>query len=192
VILHLVSTSHSDGLDDATDDTYLHVTADGKTDVVHRRRVGGQYAGLETVTTQPHGVGDLDGAVDRKRDSAGGPIRTFRGYGFGVPGFAAVVAAVQDSGDGTLDVSKAKTVTYEGRDAYEVDVHDEQAPMLPNDKGVAVPAVITLWIARDDYMPLAVRYMAGDSTFLTERVSTFERLPDDPEHRALLDFAAAP
>ena len=64
-------------------------------------------------------------------------------------------------------------------------------PMLPDpDGGPARPAVVTVWITRDHYIPLAIRYADDrDRTFRVEKILAFERLPDDAEHRPLLDFA---
>jgi hypothetical protein len=132
--------------------------------------------------------GDLDGAVTRDRRTPDAPVRTTQRIGAGEPGLAEVVAATHQAVRGQLDVGDAREVTYEGRDAYEITVRE--ASGTADGAGHRSPAdvSITVWIARDTYTPLAIRWGDGADLMMTEHISSFERLPSDTAHDALLAF----
>lgn len=190
LILHWRSRVVQDGIPTHTDDAYLHVTADGEVDRLRTLRVDGPSRGAESVVTQPNGIGNLDGALDRSRRTPTSPIRAWPGYGLPNIGFAAVVATVRSTDRDLSGIATAE-VHHDGRAAYAIILRDpKHNPAVPSpDGGPGHPAIVTVWIARDDYTPLGVRY-ADDRgrTFLEEKVLAFERLPDDAEHRGLLEF----
>jgi hypothetical protein len=191
-ILHWRVVTDQPGLPaikDNTNDVWLHVDAGGKIDRFHELRVDGPYAGMESVIDQPNGLGDVRGAVDRTRQAADGPITETKDMGLGEYGFADVIAAAQKAARGQLDLGDARSVSYDGHDAYEIRVRDAAPPAsgsarTPSELG------ITLWVDRDTNLPLAVRYGDGAEVWMTEKIVSFARLPDDPEHRAQLDFTS--
>jgi hypothetical protein len=191
-IIHWRVSTEVPGLpavNDDTNDVWLHVDADGRIDTIHELRVDGPYAGMESVIEQPNGIGDLTGAVDRTRQSAQAPIKDSQGVGFGEYGFTDVVAMAQKAARGGLDLGSARSVSYEGHDAYEIRVRDAVPPAAGGKRSPAEIG-ITLWVDRHSNLPLGVRYGDGSELFMTERVVSFERLADDAANRARLQFSS--
>ena len=116
---------HPPGLPTFTDDQWMHVTATGLVDTLHELRLDGPYQGIEIVTTQPNGMGDLTGAVTRDRQNASSPIRTTNGMGTDSSLAQIVSAALQTSHP------DATEVTFEGHDAWQIVVR----PAVPPHEG---------------------------------------------------------
>jgi hypothetical protein len=168
-----------------TEDLWLHVTDDGIVDKLHELRLDGQYAGEESVISQPRGLGDTRGAVDRTRRSADGPITTSAGVGYPDISFSAVIATALKAADGKLDVGAATPVDYDGTKAYAIRLHDND-PLTPGTtRRNPSQLSVTVWLDRETARPLAVRWGEGDELWRTVQVQAFEQLPNDP---ALLDF----
>jgi hypothetical protein len=175
------------GLGTFTDDVWMHIRPDGTIDTVRELRIDGEYAGMESVITQPYGVGDLRDAVTKSRNRANGPVRTDRGVGYLDVSFTDVIATAEKAARGELDVGRADEVRYEGRDAYEIRIREPSGPVAGNRRNPSELGV-TLWIDRETSEPLAVRWGDGAERWRTGRMLAFERLPDDVGNRALLDL----
>ena len=166
-----------------TDELYLHVTDGGLIDKVHETRVDTQYAGNESVITQPNGLGDLTGAVTRDRNGPGSPIRTTDGMGYGDWGIASVFATSIKAANGELDLGNAKRVTFEGKTAYALTIREAKAG-LPNPMTVSV----TLFVDATSNQAIAARWGEGSSLWRTVYIQGFERLDDTAANQAHLEF----
>jgi hypothetical protein len=175
------------GLDTFTDDVWMHVRRDGTIDTVRELRIDGEYAGMESAISQPHGVGDLRDAVTRSRSRADGPVKTGTGVGYLDVSFTDVIATAEKAARGKLDVGRADEVSYEGRDAYAIRIREPSGPVAGNRRNPSELGV-TLWIDRETSRPLAVRWGDGGERWRTARMLAFERLPDDAGNRELLDL----
>ena len=166
-----------------TDDLYLHVTDGGLVDKVHELRVDSDYAGMESVITQPNGLGDLTGAVTRTRNSADAPIRTGDGIGYGDWGIANVFATSIKAANGELDLGNAKRVTFEGRTAYALTIREAKT-------GPANPSTVsvTLFVDATTNKAVAARWGEGATLWRTVYIQSFERLDDTQANQAHLEF----
>jgi hypothetical protein len=176
------------GLGTFTDDVWMHVRPDGTIDAVRELRLDGAYAGMESVITQPHGVGDLRDAQTMSRSRANGPVKMGKGVGYPDLSFTSVIATAEKAARGELDLGRAREVSYEGRDAYEIRVREPSGPVAgerrnPSELGV------TLWIDRETSKPLAVRWGEGAERWRTGHMLAFQRLPDDTSNRELLEMS---
>ena len=173
---------------DFTDELWLHITPRGVVDRVRELRVDSPYAGQESVISQPNGLGDPRGAVDRTRRSPDGPIRTSEGYGYGDLSFSAVIATALAAANGELDVGAATDVRYGGRDAYEIRLREATDP-TPGAKGRNPSQLsVTLWLDRETSRPLAVRWGEGAELWRTVEVQAFDRVADDEANQRKLTF----
>jgi hypothetical protein len=163
----------------ATEDIWMHVGASGVVDTVRELRLDGPYAGMESVISQPHGLGNLASAITRTRARPGAPIRTGSGIGFDT-GFTDVVAAAQRAARGELDLGDARASSFAGRDAYAIRLPDVPGPYLGT--GPATFYAVTMWVDRETAQPLAVRWAHGDHVWRTIQVLAYQRLPDDPRY----------
>ena len=184
-ILHLRTRTTSSGVGTFTDDVWMHVGAAGFVDAVRELRVDGSYAGDESVFSQPNGLGNPRGAIGSTRDSASSPIRTMEGVGYGDSSIGGVIDTALDAARGELDLSKARSVTYDGRAAYEIRLRD--ASGTPGRRSPAQISV-TLWIDRSSNAPIAARWGEGRELWRTAELQAFEQLPDDAAHQSLLNF----
>jgi hypothetical protein len=184
-ILHLRTRTTSGGSGTFTDDVWMHVGDEGFVDAVRELRLDGAYAGDESVFSQPHGLGDLRDVVGRTRDNASAPIRTVDGVGYGDSSIGGVIDASLKAARGELDLSRARRVSYDGRDAYEIRLRD-----ATGEPGHRSPAQIsvTLWVDRQTNAPIAVRWGEGSELWRTAQLQAFEQLPDDAAHQPLLNF----
>lgn len=173
------------GLVSFTDDVWMHVRGDGAIVRVRELRLDGQYAGMESVISQPFGVGDLRGAVTRTRSSADGPIRVGEGVGLPDLSFSDMVSTAERAARGSLDVGEARAVAFDGRDAYEIVLREASGT------GATPPELaVRMWVERESGRPLAVRWGEGATLWRTARLLDFERFPDNARSRALLEFPA--
>lgn len=181
-ILHWTVRTDAAGLETHTEDWWLRFESDGKVTRVRQLRRDGKWKGLESAVTQPNGLDDPRGATDRTFRPNEGRVRTSRGYGVGNPFLTDVLAKMRDAGD------DARETTFDGRAAYAVTVREPSTPVTgarrtPHELG------IVLWVDRDSYEPIAVRWGSGEEEWMTMRFLAFDRLPDDAEHRALLELS---
>ena len=166
-----------------TDELYLHVTGGGVVDKVHETRVDSPYAGIESVITQPNGLGDLTGAVTRDRRSATAPIRTTDGMGYGDWGIASVFATAIGVANGELDLGNARRVTFDGKTAYALTIREaKDGPANPSTVSV------TLFVDGSTNKPLAARWGEGSDLWRTVYLQSFERLDDTAANQAHLEF----
>jgi hypothetical protein len=184
-IVHLKVRTTVPGDPAFTDDVWMHVGAAGFVDKVRELRADGEYAGLESVHDQPNGLSDATGAVGRKRESASDSISTHKGVSYSDVTIGGVIDTALDAARGELDLSKARSVTYQGRAAYEVPIRAA--------KGTAgnrnpTQVSVTLWIDRASSLPFAVRWGEGRDHWRSADIQAFELLADDAGNQPLLDF----
>jgi hypothetical protein len=184
-IVHLRARTNAPGIGTFSDDVWMHVGGSGFVDRVRELRVDGAYAGLESVHDQPNGLGDPTGAVGRERQSAGDQISTHVGVSYSDVTIGGVIDTALDAARGELDLSKARSVTYQGRAAYEVPIR--AATGTPGNRNPSQVSV-TLWIDRAGNAPFAVHWGEGLDLWRTADIQAFELLPDDAAHQALLNF----
>jgi hypothetical protein len=172
---------------DFTNDVWMHVSDAGLVDQVHELRLDSDYAGIESVITQPGGLGDLTGAVTQDRRNDQGPIRTTNGLGYGDFSAASIVAAAIKAANGELDPGTATATTFDGKAAYGVTVRDAVAPhdgVKRNPSEVAV----TLYVDAQTKAPLGIQWGAGAELWSTMHVEAFDQLTDTAENQPLLTF----
>jgi hypothetical protein len=145
-----------------TEELWMRADRAGRVTAVRELRTSGDYAGDETLTLQPHGLGNLAGTVSYRRTSAHAPVKVARGVGYG-EGFASAVQTALQAARGQLDLGRAR----ETGDAYEVQLQD----------AIGEQPAITLRVDRATHRPLAVRW----GGWRTETILAFERLPGDPD-----------
>jgi hypothetical protein len=183
-ILHARVYTVEPGLDlTVNDDLALHVTDAGVIDKVHELRLDGQYAGEESVITQPLGLGDLTNAVTQDRPNAQSPIRSTAGLGEGDSTIGSVISQAIAIADGEQDVSGATVTTFEGQAAYAVPIRAVSGAGK-NPSEVAV----TLFVDKATGAPIAAQYGSGATLWRTMYLKGFERLPDTPDNQSLLAF----
>ena len=174
---------------DFTDDVWMHVSDAGRVDQVHELRLDSDYAGIESVITQPNGLDDLTGAVTRDRRNAQAQIRTTNGMGYGMLGVTGVVATAIKAAGGDLDLGNATTTSFDGKAAYAVTIRDAVAPhdgVKRNPSEVAV----TLYLDQQTKAPLGIQWGSGDELWRTDHVQAFDQLTDTAENQPLLTFGA--
>jgi hypothetical protein len=71
----------------------------------------------ETAIVQPHGIGDLRGAVTRTRSGPGTRMRVGEGIGIAEFGFAEAIATAAQAARGARAIGEPREVTFEGRPA---------------------------------------------------------------------------
>ena len=191
-ILYWRLKTHEPGLGfDFTNDLWLRVNASGLVDRIHELRLDSPYAGIESVTDQPNGLGDPRGATDWTRRSPDAPIREHHGYGYPDLSFSGVIAKALDAAHGKRDVGAATEVRYRGRDAYEIRLREASPPTPPSARRNPSQLAVTLWLDRETAQPIAVRWGDGDELWREVEVQAFERLDDVPANRHLLELSAS-
>jgi hypothetical protein len=172
---------------DFTDDVWMHVSDTGLVDQVHELRLDSDYAGIESVITQPGGLDDLTGAVTKDRRSAQAQVRTTNGMGYGTFTAASIVASAIKAANGEIDLGNATAVSFDGKSAYAVTIRSAVAPhdgVKRNPGEVAV----TLYVDQQTKAPLGIQWGSGSELWRTMHVEAFDQLTDTPENQPLLTF----
>jgi RNA polymerase sigma factor (sigma-70 family) len=165
------------GLAPFTDEVWMHVTPSGAIDKVRRLRVDGPSTGNEAIFDEPYGIDDPGhGDVSVTERSAGGRMRTLRGYGHVDNGISLVVSTIAKAARGQLELPVAEDGSVQVR---------RQTADDPNPSQVRV----TMWLDPKTAKPIRIQWGSPANTWSQNaQVERFQRLPDDAEHRALLDF----
>jgi hypothetical protein len=174
---------------DFTDDVWMHVSEGGLVDQVHELRLDSDYAGIESVISQPGGLDDLTGAVTRDRRSGQAPIRTTNGLGYGTFTATSIVAKAIKAADGELDLGNAATTNFDGKTAYAVTI---RAAVAPHDGVKRNPGevAVTLYVDQQTNAPLGIQWGSGSELWRTMHVQAFDQLTDTAENQPLLTFGS--
>jgi hypothetical protein len=165
------------GLAPFTDEVWMHVTPSGAIDKVRERRVAGPVTGYEVIFDEPHGIDD-PGHRDMsltERSPSGRKV-TMPGYGYVDNDISTIVSILEKAARGKLALPVGEDGSVRVR---------EQTAADPSPGQVA----ITLWLDPKTAKPTRIQW--GNSTnrwSRNARVERFQRLPDDAEHRALLNL----
>jgi len=165
------------GLAPFTDEVWMHVSASGTIDKVRELRIGGLSTGSERVFDEPHGIDDLrHGGVKLKERAPDGRVRTLQGYGYVDNDISTVVSILEKAARGKLELPVGEDGSVRVR---------AQTAAHPTPAQVAV----TLWLDPKTAKPTRIQWGDSRSAWSQNvRVERFERLPDDAEHRELLNL----